>query len=112
MKLINKTTGIALAENVEIADTFKKRLVGLLGRKSLPADTALYLSPCQQIHTFFMHFAIDAVFVNEKGKVLKVLRAMPPWRVSPWVFGARGVYEFAADTAGSSVKEQDELSLN
>ncbi|MDD2773408.1 MAG: DUF192 domain-containing protein [Elusimicrobiales bacterium] len=112
MKLINKTTGVTLAENIGFADTFGKRLVGLLGKDSLPAGSALYLSPCLQVHTFFMRFTMDAVFVDARGKALKVLREMPPWRVSPWVTGASGVYEFAAGALAGKVKEGDELLLS
>ena len=110
MKLINKTRSCVLAENVEAADTFLKRLAGLLGRKSLAEGCALYLSPCNQIHTFFMRFAIDAAFVDEGGKILHIAANMRPWKISPWISGARGTYEFPAGALAGKAETGDILT--
>ena len=111
MKLINATRQTVLAENVEFADTAKKRLIGLLGQSALAANCALYLEPCQQVHTCFMRFTMDALFVSSDGKVLKVICGMKPWRLSPWVFGARGVYEFADGVLSGRVVQGDSVQL-
>ncbi|MFA5162071.1 MAG: DUF192 domain-containing protein [Elusimicrobiales bacterium] len=111
MKLINTTRGCALAENVETAGTFFKRLVGLMGRRALPEGSALYLSPCNQIHTFFMRFAIDAAFVDEGGKILHIAENLKPWRISPWINEARGTYEFPAGALAGKADTGDILSV-
>jgi hypothetical protein len=111
MKLINTTANVVLAQQVEPAKTIIKRLVGLLGRASLAKDATLYIEPCQQVHTCFMRFTMDALFVDAGGEVLKVVHSMKPWRFSPWVHGALGVYEFADGVLAGKVKEGDTVRL-
>lgn len=67
---------------VEVARSFRQRLVGLLGRRALAADRGLLITPCNNIHTAFMRFAIDAVFVDEHGEVLAVRADLGPFRVA------------------------------
>jgi hypothetical protein len=68
---------------------------GLLGRRALATGEALLLRPCSSIHTFFMRFAIDVVFLDRDGRVLKVVEHLVPWRAS-WCRGAREAIEVAA----------------
>jgi uncharacterized membrane protein (UPF0127 family) len=70
------------ALKVEVARSFRQRLVGLLGRSSLAADSGLLIMPCNNIHTAFMRFPIDAVFVDQHAKVLAIRPAMGPFRVA------------------------------
>jgi hypothetical protein len=53
---------------------------GLLGRSSLPPGEGLLIRPAPSIHTFFMRFPIDAVFISREGEVLKVASRVKPWR--------------------------------
>ncbi len=76
----------------------KDRLLGLLGRVSLAPDEGLVLEPCDAIHTFAMPYAIDVVFLNRAGCVLRVVTGLAPWRIA-WTPGARTVIETAAGTA-------------
>jgi uncharacterized protein len=62
------------------AATFWQRLGGLLARPRLQAGEALVLAPCSSVHTFFMRYAIDVVFVDRQGRVLKVVHHLHPWR--------------------------------
>ena len=55
---------ICIAEEVETAESFAERLKGLLGRRSLPAGKGLLIRPCNSIHSCFMRFSFDAVFIN------------------------------------------------
>ena len=55
---------------------------GLLGRDSLDPSVAMIIAPCSAIHTFFMRFAVDAVFVDRAGLVLKVVSRLKPWRMA------------------------------
>jgi uncharacterized membrane protein (UPF0127 family) len=75
----------ALAVNgmrVVLAQRFWARLVGLLGRRAMAPDEALLLAPCNNIHTFFMRFAIDVVFIDKHGAVLAIVPALAPWRIA------------------------------
>ncbi len=96
MYIINRTRGVALAREARLAATWWARLKGLLGKKSLKPGEALVLTPCNAIHTCFMRFAMDAVFINDYGRVLQVCHAMPPFRFSARVKGAVKVVELPA----------------
>jgi uncharacterized protein len=80
--LVNQRTDEALAERVELAVTRADRRKGLLGRDAFEASSALIIAPCFSIHTMFMRFDIDAVFVDEDGRAVKVVRDMTPWRIA------------------------------
>ena len=59
-----------------------ERMRGLLFRKPLVKNEALWIQPCNSIHTLLMSYSIDAVFVDGSGSVLKVVGNLPPWRFS------------------------------
>jgi len=82
VRLLNQRNGLPLAERVEEARTVLARLRGLLGRRELPEGEALRIEPCNSIHTFFMKFSIDAVFLGRDGTVLRALRGLRPWRAT------------------------------
>ena len=58
------------------------RLRGLLGQPPLADDAGLLLSPCNGIHTLFMAYAIDVVFLDRTYLVTRVVTGLPPWRAS------------------------------
>jgi hypothetical protein len=75
--------GIALPGlTVTVARSFLQRLVGLLGRRALAADSGLLITPCNNIHTAFMRFPIDAIFLDEHARVLAIRSQMGPFRVA------------------------------
>jgi uncharacterized membrane protein (UPF0127 family) len=98
MRLVNDRTGVTIARDVEVAATRTSRRKGLLGRASLDPSSALVLERCFAIHTAFMRFAIDAVFLDRQGVVRRVV-SLPPWRAAV-TFGAAAVVELAAGAAG------------
>lgn len=78
----NETRDIVLANKVKLADSFLARLKGLLFTNKLPDGNALYIRPCQGIHMFFMLYAIDVVFVDDKGIVVGLVESIGPFQVS------------------------------
>jgi len=82
MQLINAHTQDVIVAAVEMADTRESRRRGLLGRDGLDAGSALVISPCFSIHTAFMRFAIDVVFLDRHGLVLRVVPGLRPWRLA------------------------------
>jgi len=58
---------------LEIADTFKDRMIGLLNRESLSPQSALLLTKCRSVHTFGMRFSIDIAFLDKDGHVLSLV---------------------------------------
>lgn len=82
--------GQVVCELCEIADGFFTRMRGLLGRKTLAQGQGLLLRPASSIHTWFMRFAIDVVFLDRELRVLKIKEQVRPWR---------GAARFRADSA-------------
>jgi uncharacterized protein len=80
-----------------LADTPLARLRGLLGRKELPPDEGILLTPSWSVHTWFMRFPIDVVFLEADLTVLGMREAVEPWRMKGW-WGARSVLELRAGT--------------
>ena len=72
---------------------------GLLGRRGLESGEGLLLRPASSVHTFFMRFPIDVVFLGRDGEVLKVARRVPPWR-TVGCRGAKTVVELPAGESG------------
>ena len=82
VELLNERTRECVAASVEVASTRRTRRRGLLGRDHLAASTALILEPCAAVHTAFMRFSIDVVFVNRGGYAVKIVEDVPPWRIA------------------------------
>jgi len=80
MQVYNKTKQRLLASDLKVADTFYSRLKGLLGLKALESGSALWIKDCPSVHTFFMRFNIDVIFLNDKMQVTRVVENLPPWR--------------------------------
>jgi uncharacterized membrane protein (UPF0127 family) len=85
----------AVCERCEVADTPLRRLRGLLGRDRLDPGEGILLRPAPSIHTCFMKFAIDAVFVDRELAVVGVSESIRPWRFAR-ARGAHSVIELAA----------------
>jgi uncharacterized membrane protein (UPF0127 family) len=96
---IEDADGRVICERCTVADSPLRRLRGLLGRRELPADEGLLLRPTPSIHTWYMRFPIDAVFLDAELRVLEVRSNLPAWRMAV-VRGARAVLELAAGEAG------------
>ncbi len=88
----------ALLAVAETADTPTSRTQGLLGRDSLAPGHGLILDPCRLIHTFFMRFAIDVVFVDGRQRVTRVARDVRPFRFAWGGWSARLTLELPAGT--------------
>jgi uncharacterized membrane protein (UPF0127 family) len=87
--------GRTLCGNCVLADTFMRRARGLLGRSKLEPGDGIVLRPEWSVHTFFMRFAIDVVFVDADQVVVKISSRLKPWRTAICK-GAHEVIELAA----------------
>jgi hypothetical protein len=87
--------GQIVCERCEVADRVFSRVRGLLGRRSLPRGHGILIKPTWSVHTWFMRFPIDVVFLDRELSVLKVRREMRPWRLAAR-FRAHSVLELAA----------------
>ena len=98
-----------LADNVALADSFIKRLIGLMGRKCLTDGEGLLLN-CSSVHCFFMKFPIDVVYISKDMTVLGT-QTLKPWRIGKWIAGTKYVLELRAG-ASSPVVSGTKISLD
>ena len=101
-RVINSTKNCTLAENAVIADRLTSRICGLLGRGSLAPDEGMVLVPCDSVHTFFMRFAIDVLFLDRNRTVVRTVENLKPNRLSPLVWKAFLAVELPANTLSRS----------
>jgi len=95
-----------------VADTSEKRRTGLLKHERLAPGEGLWIVPCESVHTFFMKFAIDLVYLDKQKKIKKIRHAVGPWRMSA-CFSAHSVLELPAGTLKETGTEPgDELAMD
>ena len=104
MRAVNCTRNQILVDTGGVAASRAARLRGLLGR-SLGAGEGLLLLGTQAIHTFGMRVPMDALFLDARGRVVHLIHALPPCRVSPFVKRATMVLELPASVLGESETE-------
>lgn len=97
-QLYEAETERIVVPRLEVADTARKRALGLMGRKRLGADEGLWLEPCNGIHTFFMRFPLDVLILDAQGQALRTLTGVRPWRFCLPMRGGRTVVELPAGT--------------
>lgn len=95
VKACHIRTGKSIAGRVEIARTFLKRLIGLMGRSNLMDDQGLYFPGCKSIHTFGMKLAIDVLFIDKYMRITKMIRCLKPNRVALAPLSTRDTLELA-----------------
>ena len=95
LRISNLTRQTELASCAELADHGAARNKGLLGRASLPPGAGLWIVPCESVHTFFMQFPIDLVYIDRNKRVKKVRSNIGPWRLSA-CFSAHSIIELPA----------------
>ena len=112
MRIINQTRGTELASDARVARRYWSRLIGLLGRRSLPPGEALVIERCTSVHTLFMRFAIDVLYVDPAHRVVKSAANLKPFRISA-VLRARGsVVDLPSGTiAVSQIAPGDQLAF-
>ncbi len=98
VRVLNLTRNTELGASIEIAGDSRTRRTGLLDRSSLAPGEGLWIVPCESVHTFFMKFAIDLVYLDKSRTVRKVRHAVNPWRVSA-CFTAHSILELPAGAA-------------
>ena len=108
----NLSRGTVVATDVEWALTPQERMRGLLDRDGLDPGSALVISPCNSVHMFFMKFAIDVLFLNSEGVVVRAIEGLRPWRLTRVYFSARHTVELPLGSiTASKTKKGDKLSL-
>lgn len=102
VRAINQTRGVVLAEDVRLALGPWTRLRGLLGTAPLEPGAGLLLRPCNAVHTCFMGYVIDVLFLDEGGRVLGLRADLRPWRFTSIYSAALATLELPAGVLGRS----------
>jgi uncharacterized protein len=109
--IVNLTQGNVICERVTVADRLLPRLRGLLGRDSLPGGEGVLLRPAPSVHTAFMRFPIDVVFLDREMQVVKVVEDMRPWRTAS-ARRAKSTLELASgEAAARKIRIGDRLAV-
>ena len=77
-RLVSRTDGRTVVAQLHIADGFWSRFVGLQFRRPLPSECGLLLVPCHAVHTCFVRFALDLIFLDREGRILAMRRNLRP----------------------------------
>lgn len=109
MKVYNSSKNNLIADDVKIAKTFIKRTFGLIPKSSILKDEGLVIYPCFSVHTFFMKFAIDILFINKQNKVIALYQNVKPYRILPIHPNSHYVIELAADVISTKNIEKDDF---
>ncbi len=105
-KIENPKDKKVLASRATLANHFFSRLKGLLGTKELPSGRGIILEPCNCIHTLFMHYDLDVIFLDEDNRVVALNERLKPYRFSSYYGKAKKAIELPAGTL-----EKTELSI-
>ncbi|MGA3373199.1 MAG: DUF192 domain-containing protein [Terracidiphilus sp.] len=108
LRVLNLTRNTELANRMEVADTGPKRNKGLLGRERLLPGEGLWIIPCEAVHTFWMQFPIDLVYLDSKNRIRKLVGEVAPWRLSACLW-ARSVLELPAGTIRNTRTEPGDM---
>jgi len=107
----NQTRSTVLADSADVADTSEKRRTGLLKHMHLEPGQGLWIVPCESVHSFFMKFPIDLVYLDRHHKVRKVRHHMAPWRISACLT-AHSILELPAGTLqATGTQAGDQLQI-
>ena len=112
MILINVTASNTVAKRLMIAETSLTRLIGLLGKKQLAPGCGLLIRPSAGVHTFGMLFPIDVVALSKDLRVLRLWRALAPYRMTGLSLKTYSVLELpAGQIDATNLKVGDQLKL-
>ena len=107
----NVTRGTSIGDAIETAESSTQRRTGLLKHDKLDNGSGLWIIPCEAVHTFFMRFAIDLIYLDRKHRVRGTVRALRPWRFS-LCLPAHSVLELPPGTIDrTNTQKGDELDL-
>ena len=84
--------------NIKIADSYKSKIVGVIGWEDWGGCAGLLIKDANSIHTFFVRFAIDVVFLDKGFKIVKIVENLKPFRFSPIVWSAKHTLELPSGT--------------
>ena len=109
-RIVNERTGETIAASAWEAHWPWTRMLGLLGRSGLARDRAIIFRHASSIHTVFMRFSLDVIYLDRDGKVIQTVRSLKPFQFSA-AKGAHVVIEMQAGCLPEDVIVGDRLSM-
>lgn len=113
MKAYNVRNSKELSNNVAVADTLLKRMKGLLGKKEMLNGEALWIKPCISVHTFFMKFPIDVIFLDRRSRIIAAISNLKPNHITRLYLQAASVLELPEGVLeATDTKVGDEIDIS
>jgi uncharacterized protein len=109
LEMICRSKNIYLGKNIKTAKTFWERLLGLMFAKDLVGFDGMLITPCNSIHTFFMNFDLDVVFMDKNFNIVKIIRNLRPQRITGLYLNASQVLELKAGTLSEKIVVGDKV---
>ena len=109
LRVTEDSTGEVILPKLKQASNFWERFRGLQLSKPLPPEQGLLLTPCRSLHTHWMRFSIDVIWLDRDQNVVDIRRNVRPWR---FVFGPKNAHAAIETTAGSLVPMAVGTTLN
>jgi uncharacterized membrane protein (UPF0127 family) len=100
--VINESNNKLLVDRLFLADGFLTRFKGLMGREKINPREGILLVPCNSVHTMFMRFNLDLVFLDKNNSVIKIIAGLGPWKIVLPVSGAVKTLELPEGTVERS----------
>ncbi|MGZ3787109.1 MAG: DUF192 domain-containing protein [Bacteriovorax sp.] len=107
--ILKNKNGEIICNRMKMATHLFERMKGLMFSTELPSCDGFLISPCNSIHTFFMLYSLDLLFLDRNFKVIKVLYDVSPWRMTWIYFKSHQVLEMKAGSLNKNVKSGDQL---
>lgn len=109
--ILKNHLGETICKKMLIANHIFDRMKGLMFSTELPDCDGFLISPCNSIHTFFMLYNLDVLFLDKNFNVIKVIYNLAPWKMTWIYFRANQVLEMKAGTLKQNIKVGDQLEV-
>lgn len=106
---VKLSNGEVICRKMIVASGLIERMKGLMFSEGLPDCDGFLIKPCNSIHTFFMRYPLDVIFLDKDFKVVKVMYDLAPWRMTSIYFKASQVLEMKAGTLKKNLGSGDKL---
>lgn len=106
---LKSSTGEIICHKMVVANNLLSRMKGLMFSADLPDCDGFLIRPCNSIHTFFMRYPLDILFMDQDFKIIKVLYDLSPWKMTWIYFKSYQVLEMKAGTLSKKVNSGEKL---
>ncbi|MFA6236989.1 MAG: DUF192 domain-containing protein [Bacteriovorax sp.] len=107
--ILKDQSGEMICQNMVVAKQLFDRMKGLMFSEKLPDCDGFLIAPCNSIHTFFMLYKLDVLFLDKNFQVVKAVYDLSPWRITWIYFRAHQVLEMKAGTMKKNLKNGEQL---